>query len=107
MYKVLGLFLLVLSTNLYAECGYGKLTSVRLDHTGSTFRVSFSSQATVKNGCSVSDVSLVVDPGFSNYLTLEMAMSLSLTALTAGKSVWVEYDSSNNYLKKINIYSDL
>ncbi len=109
MKHIVVIFLALLSANLYAGCGYGNISSVRLDDASTTFRISFVSLLSSKNGCETDDISGTFDPEKSTSIDLKMAMSVSLTALTSGKPVWINYEAINNviYIKKINIYASL
>ena len=108
MKKKLGIILTSLcSFPTFADCGYGTVSNIRMDDARGAFRITLESISTSKNGCSTSNQTLIINEDNSQFIDNSMALSLALTALTTGKPIWVDYDSSSKYLNKINLYTEL
>lgn len=100
-----------LSSVVFADCGYGTISSVRVDDSRGDFRISFKSKSTSHNGCIVRDFKAIVKPshGYIGSDT-KSVLALCLSALSTGNQIWVEYDWSGdsngaNFVKRINVYS--
>jgi hypothetical protein len=111
MNKIISMLILsFLAANSYADvaCGYGWLESIRVDDATSDFRIRFISQESPNNGCIVQDATIEVRPNVEMIGDTGIVASIALTALTAGKKVWVRYDNTSNtkILHRLNIYRD-
>ena len=103
--------IMIVASTSFAKCGYGTITSVRVDDSRGDFRIAFKSVGTSNNGCDVLDLTAIVKPSYG-YVGADTnaILAICLSAMNTGNQVWIEYDwsgssSGANFLKRINLYN--